>query len=877
VIPVDRSRIGKPKFFDSPEFNDFVTDLENFHEKGGTRETQHWFPWRERLEPFEREALDTLFEVFNGKCAYTEQALGESFPGKLVLHRPPGDAIGLDGIPSPVHYWWLIHKWSNWYLASDMVASVKTTQFPVLGDRAPVHEGGSNEQSLLLDPCSRDPKHHPAWHLAFWRSGWVGAWDLANSHDYPSKRLPQRSELQGVTTIQILDLNNTRLVESRRKVATPARRALMRALKSEPDAQLIEELFSNTLEYAAAHRQAYALHVLSLLEEKSIDRSTKALNMDTLTEVIGKLGPELAAPIICQPGKRVFSEHGKEMLRPLAHLVEETFPRTGFQYQYLENLLREPPIRGDVITKQTESERAKQKVPKTEFQVERPLIHTSAQIKSVTIRNFKAIHSLTLSVSELDLADLEDLRKPEVDSLRNRRYSVDLEPEYGARDQRTIESARRWWSLLGENGSGKSSILQAISLALAGDYIDKLVKEKKLEWKRFLRRPSVNEGKKISQGRICLEFRGGTRIDLRFNGNKHWWVPDTRGGRSHEPGIEFKREGKPEVEVFVRAYGATRLLEKKSNEDRSGHIRIGNLFDPRVTVLNAEEWLLDITRQDFNVAAPTIDSLLHADGLDLPPTIGIEDGRPLLTRDQSQREVLIDGVPLDLVSDGYRAVVALACDIMAGLIEGFGSIENAPGIVLIDEIGAHLHPGWRMSITRKLRRALPQVQFIVSTHEPLCLRGLFGREVIRVEKHPVFGVMVDVIERNPSQLRVDQLLTSEFFGMDTTIDPDLERRFQHYYRLLALEERDDQQEATLQKLHRYLQKNARPALGNTRRDQLVYEILDAYLSDRYQKIETGLSREEYMENRKNKRRETLKKVQDIWDRRKSAAGTGTVQ
>jgi vacuolar-type H+-ATPase subunit I/STV1 len=113
--------------------------------------------------------------------------------------------------------------------------------------------------------------------------------------------------------------------------------------------------------------------------------------------------------------------------------------------------------------------------------------------------------------------------------------------------------------------------------------------------------------------------------------------------------------------------------------------------------------------------------------------------------------------------------------------------------------------------------------------------------------------------------------------MDTTIDPDLERRFQHYYRLLALEERDDQQEATLQKLHRYLQKNARPALGNTRRDQLVYEILDAYLSDRYQKIETGLSREEYMENRKNKRRETLKKVQDIWDRRKSAAGTGTVQ
>ena len=877
MIPIDRSRIGAPKFFDSPNFKNFVTELERFHQKGGTRETQQWFPWREQLEPFERETLATLFEVFNGKCAYTEQALGKGHPGQLVFHRPPGDAIGLDGTPSPEHYWWLIHKWSNWYLASNMVASVKATQFPVLGDRASVGEDGSTEHSLLLDPCSKNPQDHPAWHLAFWRSGLVGAWDLANFRDYPSKRLPQRSDLPGVNSIQILDLNNPALVESRRKIATPARRSLMRVLTSDPEKGAIDELFSDQLEFAAARRQAYALHVLYLLHEKNADRSTRDINLDTLTRLIERLGPELAAPIICQPQKRVLSELGKEILQPLAQLVEETFPQKGFENQFLENLRCESLFRGGVDIGQPKAKVAEKELAETEIQVERPLIHSSAEIKSVTIRNFKAIHSLTLSVSELDSADLEDLGKSEVDSLRSRQYSVDLEPEYGARDQRTIESARRWWSLLGENGSGKSSILQAISLALAGDYIDKLVEDKKLEWKKFLRRPSVNDSEQISQGRICLEFRGGTRVDLRFNGKKHWWVPDTRGERGAESGIEIKREGKPEVDVFVRAYGATRLLEKRSNEDRSGHIRIGNLFDPRVTVLNAEEWLLDISEQDFNVAAPTIKSLLHADGLDTPPTIEIEDGRPLLERDQAEREVLIDGVPLDLVSDGYRAVVALACDIMAGLIEGFGSIENAPGIVLIDEIGAHLHPGWRMSITRKLRRALPQVQFIVSTHEPLCLRGLFGREVVRVEKHPVLGVMVEVIERNPSQLRVDQLLTSEFFGMDTTIDPDLERRFQHYYRLLALEERNDEQEDTLQNLHRFLQKNARPALGNTRRDQLVYEILDAYLSDRYQTVEAGLTREEYMRNRKEKRRETLKRVRDIWDRRKSARDPGTVQ
>ena len=93
----------------------------------------------------------------------------------------------------------------------------------------------------------------------------------------------------------------------------------------------------------------------------------------------------------------------------------------------------------------------------------------------------------------------------------------------------------------------------------------------------------------------------------------------------------------------------------------------------------------------------------------------------------------------------------------------------------------HLHPRWKMQITRTLRRVFPSMQFLVTTHEPLCLRGLVENEVVRVTLivdptwtawHAVF----DPIEESPSRYRVDRLLTSAFFGLDTTIDPDRRAR-----------------------------------------------------------------------------------------------------
>jgi hypothetical protein len=178
-----------------------------------------------------------------------------------------------------------------------------------------------------------------------------------------------------------------------------------------------------------------------------------------------------------------------------------------------------------------------------------------------------------------------------------------------------------------------------------------------------------------------------------------------------------------------------------------------------------------------------------------------------------------------------------------------------------------------MEITNRLRREFPRIQFFVSTHEPLCLRGLREKEVIRVRKKRPEGaeksgftgrVEIEVIERSPSAYRVDQLLTSEFFGLDTTIDPDLDRRFQAYYRLLAMTESDRMAKTlapgrTLQQEFESLQDQvrnlSRPVLGFTRRDQLIFEALDDFMVG---------EADESPETRRDRRKATLDKIRDIW-------------
>ena len=175
-----------------------------------------------------------------------------------------------------------------------------------------------------------------------------------------------------------------------------------------------------------------------------------------------------------------------------------------------------------------------------------------------------------------------------------------------------------------------------------------------------------------------------------------------------------------------RPDGAIRLPNSQAKGDvESSRYRIGNLFDPFQPLLDLQAWLVDRPAAAFISAAQALKVLVPV-GADAafrktpskPPTIVVTTGTSR------------NGIALESLSDGYRSVLAMAAHLMS-LIEGrWDRTEDAEGIVLIDELENHLHPRWRMRILWALRGAFPRIQFVVSTHDPLCLRSARSGEVV---------------------------------------------------------------------------------------------------------------------------------------------------
>jgi predicted ATP-binding protein involved in virulence len=138
------------------------------------------------------------------------------------------------------------------------------------------------------------------------------------------------------------------------------------------------------------------------------------------------------------------------------------------------------------------------------------------------------------------------------------------------------------------------------------------------------------------------------------------------------------------------------------------------------------------------------------------------------------------------MSDGYRAALALLTDIIRHLSfahqdKGLGSLleRNAEGrlyvkstgVVLIDEIDAHLHPEWQRDIGFWLKRHFPNIQFLVTTHSPIICQaadpnGLFvlpepgsGREPHPLSKEDYEKVIAS---------RPDTILLTPAFGLQNT-------------------------------------------------------------------------------------------------------------
>lgn len=391
-----------------------------------------------------------------------------------------------------------------------------------------------------------------------------------------------------------------------------------------------------------------------------------------------------------------------------------------------------------------------------------------------------------------------------------------------------------WFMFLGENGTGKSTLLQVVAAALIGQ---RGVDELGITADSLLKSDADN-------GTVRIYLTGLSR-PITLNIERH-------GNRvSVDPA---------EPKVMVLAYGSIRVFDEQLLEESSFRTRskVRNLFNHLHTLDAGNPWLNQAPDAEFENIAEALTTLLPR-----------PDGARIV---RQNGEVLVkspnDIGGLSSISSGYRAIISLALDIIGILRRGgWTDITQAEAIVLIDEIDAHLHPRWKMKIVQRLREVFPRIQFIATSHDPLTLKGLDTNEIAVLARSIEGDVfMLDFSGESlpsPRYMRVDQILASEYFGLNTTEDLERDQAFEDYYKLLGKSKRGADEEAKLKKLKAYLGDSR--LFGVTPREQMVYEAADQYIASRKLRRERMSSGD---------REASLRKMQELWGKLSSQQVTG---
>jgi len=320
--------------------------------------------------------------------------------------------------------------------------------------------------------------------------------------------------------------------------------------------------------------------------------------------------------------------------------------------------------------------------------------------------------------------------------------------------------------ILGENAAGKSSILEAIALALIGADARPDLVEKPDSLRLDPSFMGAEDLPRKTSAKVRLQFDNGQASTLTIGAKGY-----SKVGENRLP--------------LVFGYGAYRHYVRDLHAWKPSR-PVLSLFHTDSLLSNPEDWLLDLPPTEYRTVVQALGVIF-----------GAAEEIDVIHRDHDRRlcsvEMQIDAsgrksrTPLSNVSSGFRTILALSCDIMRWLMDrqinpNFITLTSAEGIVLIDEVEAHLHPRWKIHIMKGLRAALPSMTFIVTTHDPLCLRGMRDGEVVVLSKvarqlgSGQIPLMVDSLTQLPkvSALTIEQLLTSDLFSLFSTDDPEIE-------------------------------------------------------------------------------------------------------
>lgn len=302
-----------------------------------------------------------------------------------------------------------------------------------------------------------------------------------------------------------------------------------------------------------------------------------------------------------------------------------------------------------------------------------------------------------------------------------------------------IHLGKRLTLLIGENGSGKSTILDAISIGLGAilSYLPKvsgvtikntdikqtdnqtapycrikIETQKGIVWDRTLRR---DQSKKTASqippavGLSIIKKHLEAEIINPFN----------EGADFQLPVISYYGVSRALLDVPLRRRGFPKTHQRFEALENALHStsRFKSAFVWFYNKENEEQRRQKEVRS-FDYKLPELEAVRTAIGRIFP-----DISEPHIMLNPLRFAVKMNGEILDIMqlSDGYKTLLSLIIDLAARMALANPQMPNpleTPATVLIDEIDLHLHPQWQHRIIGNLLAAFPNAQFILTTHSP---------------------------------------------------------------------------------------------------------------------------------------------------------------
>lgn len=310
----------------------------------------------------------------------------------------------------------------------------------------------------------------------------------------------------------------------------------------------------------------------------------------------------------------------------------------------------------------------------------------------------------------------------------------------------------RFTLLVGDNGSGKTSILSAVSVALGIWHLSGIARGAK-QWRNVMDHEIREVSGENENGERRFKVSGPVQITAKGSiGNRdaHSWTRRKRARKSktldQSPqwiasdirAAVVARDEKTEPLPLLAYYGAGRAW-MPSNEremaDLSGDLKSRpddgyyDCLNERIRIKDVLKWfvLQAAKRDERGQFKPAFEAVRLALKRGIP---GVDE----IYWDHTKGEVVVSihgkAQPFTNLSDGQRTMASTLVDMAiravalnAHLLGNGNGVSNpervldeTPGVVLIDEVDVHLHPSWQRTVVTDLMKTFPKVQFICTSH-----------------------------------------------------------------------------------------------------------------------------------------------------------------